>query len=222
MIEKYLIEESIWNIANIIKEDCKPFLKEFGKKPLFRGTEKKIKTIMELKPRTDRKPRDMHISVQTELNNMYKKKFGVALRSEAVFIAPKQTTALMYGNKHFFFPRGKFDYYWNPDVPDTYVTLNKINHPWMSCLNDRNYIDKYIKSINAVAYSKDDYSVLVKNTLEFLKADFINTLQKEIVDKTIKNKDGVHSDNNEMMFIVKSYYLVNYMTYPNLYDTLMV
>lgn len=139
--KEFLTEDnqvSVKQAINLIKRQCKPFLSESHKIPLYRGMNSYKDGAYVLDVRKDRKPRDSAIIVHNTMNLWFEKHFGVKFRSESVFTTASRATAARYGYPFFVFPIGKFKYVWatkyyeddNSEltIQDTISVANHIDH----------------------------------------------------------------------------------------------
>lgn len=112
----------------IIFKDCQPYLKEMRKNRadhfFYRGTRKRGDAITEIKPRQDRYPKDTPQDVQDYIDDFFQKKFGWRPRSQGVFTSYKDDDAKNYGSVHMFFPKGKYEYVFSPDVQDLWSYID--------------------------------------------------------------------------------------------------
>jgi hypothetical protein len=123
--------EEVKDIAEILMDNCAPFLKELKKTQykymLYRGYKKDVsKSVEFVKPRKNRRPKDTPLALHNLLDDLFKKKFGWKVRSEGVFVAPRNFPLSDYGRVYLFFPVGKFKYVWSPKVSDLYEELDWI------------------------------------------------------------------------------------------------
>ena len=137
--KKYPVEE----MANMIKKDCKSFLKEVGENSIYRGYKKQIKTIERIKSRSDRKPLGTPKEDHDMLNKMFKKKFGWKARSEGVFCSNDINDVQQYGIVHLFYPIGQYKYVWSPKVKDLTVNLEDFDN----YEDDFDTFDEYVEWI---------------------------------------------------------------------------
>ena len=116
-----MINATVDECADLIVKECKPFLKEFGKAPIWRGTKRAphyddvygIQTA-----RTDRRPKDTDQDVSDFMDTYFKKKYGWKWRSEGVFTST-YTNVDSYGERCLFFPVGNYKYLFHPEIADT-------------------------------------------------------------------------------------------------------
>jgi len=133
---KYINEKmSLPEIANeleLVKKSCKPYIELVKRnncrnKFLFKG----MYTSFDFKKRTvrkDREPLNMPSMLHKYIDNLFKKKFGIKLRSETIFVTTDVMWSIQYGTPNIIIPIGKFDYYWNPKIDDLYEDLPFTTH----------------------------------------------------------------------------------------------
>jgi len=119
------IDETVDEIAIILKKECMPFINEMKRGNIqswfFRATEKKIDTIREIKLRVNRKPRNIPKEIHDYMDMLFKKHFGWKVRSEGVFAtSDRYTISNIYGEPYLFFPMGKYKYVYHPQIGDIY------------------------------------------------------------------------------------------------------
>lgn len=111
----------------ILKKDCKPFLSQIRKKPLWRGMYQKPDSYDIRVPRQDRRPMNTEPELQKILDDIFKEKFGWKPRSSGVFVTGKRREAEKYGRSArticTIWPIGNFKFLWSPDVLDLYYIL---------------------------------------------------------------------------------------------------
>lgn len=120
---EYLTEkQGMMTAIKTVFKDCQPYLKELRKNRadhfFYRGTRKRGDTIIEIKPRQDRQPKDTPPEIQDYIDDYFQKKFKWRPRSQGVFTSYRTTEASSYGDLHMFFPKGKYDYIFSPEVQD--------------------------------------------------------------------------------------------------------
>jgi len=134
-LQRYLVEsdERILRYGPLIwrelKKNCKPFLKELkktglaGRNWIWRGADKGISTTpgyREIKPRGNRRPKDMPGPLHNKLDDEFYSKFGWHARSQGVFATSKSSTASSYGSAYIFFPTGHYEYIWSTQIEDLF------------------------------------------------------------------------------------------------------
>jgi hypothetical protein len=127
-LQQYINEEKtkdLQYLINMVKSDCKPFLREMKKAGqfLYRGYDNVEYSTTEVvyykkKVRSDRKPRDMYQNVHNKMDKLFDEKFGWKARSNGIFCTGDRTTALGYGTAFMVFPIGNFKFIWSPEVED--------------------------------------------------------------------------------------------------------
>jgi len=116
-------EHIIEQAADMIKKNCKPFLKVWNKRYfLYRGGD--FSTFFGKKDvRTNRKPLGTYKELHDILNDLFYKKFGWKPRSEAMFCTGSDEIATDYGTPYIVFPIGDFKYLWSPKIFDLFTEM---------------------------------------------------------------------------------------------------
>ena len=183
---KHYINESEDIPWEQIKKDCQPFIKEI-KNPncfLYSGRKEKLPYIKK-KVRKDRKPLDTPEVIHNALNDIFKKKFGIKLRSESLFVSKCIGQASGYGTPYIILPIGKYKLYSNTDITDLYSSLNQ-----------------YVNLTELVEFWTTEY-------IKPAKEDFMNRAQK-IVDGYKETTSPVKQrDKQEIMLVCDEYYAIN-------------
>jgi len=113
-----------------ILEKCKPFIKQSGGLPMFRGYTSSNGGGGTIDIRKDRKPRDSSQVTHDLLDQYFLKKVGAKIRSEGMFVTGDIKAAKYYGHPYFVFPVGEFKFVWgtyNGDpVRDTFFATQNI------------------------------------------------------------------------------------------------
>jgi hypothetical protein len=190
-------------------------LKNSGKF-LYRGIPKNTKNIHKIKPRIDRKPKDMQQIHHDSFNEEFKKKFGWNVRSEGVFVSSNLAEIKQYGETYLFFPIGEYKFVWSPKIEDlfSYITDELIDSSFTfkELYNyDPDYaLDHYMdiksyynkKSEKERQKIKDDFGKIIL-------IDYYDDIKKIV--NTYKNNnlyDAILSA-NEVAFKCNLYYLVS-------------
>lgn len=130
--------QELRQIMDVLEDNCKYFIREWEKAKigrfLYRGSAQKSKTILSIKPRKNRYPKDMPSSLHEAFDEMFKAEYGWYARSEGIFCTSKKSMAKAYGQPNLFFPAGKYDYLWSSRIPDLYSEIEG---------TDLYYYDKY-------------------------------------------------------------------------------
>jgi len=118
------------DMMTMLRKDCKPFLKENkGGELLWRGGYTIFDGTYTIHTaRKDRKPVDTTISVHNYIDKLFKAYHGWKARSEGVFATPSYKSTIRFGDPAIFFPIGRFQYLWEPQIKDLTTTLCKIFH----------------------------------------------------------------------------------------------
>lgn len=128
-LKKYMKDIELSKIPDILMKDCKPFIDEIrkGRKVgfLYRGTEKNILNLKKVKPRKDRKPKDMPEDLHKLFDKLFKKEFGWKARSEGTFVSGFIGIATSYGKPCLFFPIGNYKYIWSLEIEDLYSEVEE-------------------------------------------------------------------------------------------------
>lgn len=165
----------VHSITLKIKKDCKPFLKEIGKRKimLWRGTEKQIGDIKILRRRKDRKPFSSTKYTHQAFDELFLEYHGWKARSEGVFVSSEKDDLFSYGDDSYgFFPIGNYRYLWSPHVQDLWTTAivreraiskETIKERFKHMM--KNYTDKNLKNSqdSEISFDVDSY-FLVKDT----------------------------------------------------------
>lgn len=133
----YIKEEENWLIKSgrldPILKDCMPYLKKL-KKNNFRFIYSGRKTgevTFKKNIRKDRKPSDMPEEIHNILDEKFKEKFGVKVRSESLFGSVRINQASFYGIPYYIFPIGNnYSLIWNENIRDLYENLRKEMNRW--------------------------------------------------------------------------------------------
>ena len=109
-------------IFDLIRKDCKPFLKELSKcrdirNPLLSGRKGKP-SIFKGRVRKDRVPKDTPIPIHNYIDDFLEEMLGVRPRSNSVFCTTDFGDTVPYGSPYTLFPIGKYRLVYNPDVND--------------------------------------------------------------------------------------------------------
>ena len=209
---KYYLNEGNNNILDTIKNECKPFLNEFGNcykdnMFIYRGMRDDYDDIIIKDVRTNRKPRLVTMKLHEYLSKIGKELFGWNIREEGVFAANK-VTASKYGKPYIFIPIGSYKY----------VCIN-LNKSEIYSLYDR--YDSYIVKGNLIEMgrnkklkrkkwwlnSEEDNNIELQQIISILKKvetkiydEYKNRYKKKGLDKLLKNNNRL-----EAIFKCKKY-----------------
>jgi hypothetical protein len=127
------ISSNVEKIAEIIKNDCQPWLKKSGGFQVFRGINNRDDFIRPVDGeqgqksfhdmyigavRKNRQPKDSPVWLHEALNDYFMKKVGLPLRSTSLFCVRSSASASNYGSVYAVFPIGDFNYSWSKLVTD--------------------------------------------------------------------------------------------------------
>jgi len=215
--DKYIAQKVI--MPMLIK-DCKPFLREFlksqrtsGFRWFWRGTDKQITEIGQVKTRKNRKPKDTPQKTHELLDTMFFRKFGWKVRSEGVFTNPQPGTVMPYGAyAYVFIPIGKYRYVWSSTVEDLFsqmyrrkLTPDKADHLYSEITGDDEGLlpTSKVKHFVTMTKFKEWFKDPKGWFAEVLKRsdEIINTYQDDNMSMALAHR-------MEVTFNCKKYYLV--------------
>ena len=182
----YILEQenNVEEIVEIIKRDCKPFLKEFNK-PLYRGTHKKIKEdIVKIIPRTDRRPKDLSIEWHEWGDKYFLERFGWKARSEGVFTSFSEWFASRYGKSYLFFPIGKYKYVYSKNIMDFYRVRTILPAPPEEGTNEYDVLMKHYMSTytdkNASLFAKGHEIMFKCKSYYLIKKEYYSNIESAL------------------------------------------
>jgi len=194
--KQYLFEQdkSAEEIAEIIKRDCSPFLKEWHhQNPLFRGS-KINSTFEKFTVDKNRKPKHTYGPIHDVLNDAMHSMTGIYYRSEAVFTTGDVKIAEEYGTPCLFFPIGRYNYLWSYNVIDAY---NWFNLPLSRA--SKNYAVRRFGLTDPF----DNMDSYLKELKDFIASPRAGYIHNSDLNEAI-------STGHEIMFACDSYYLLDY------------
>jgi len=214
-LKRYLTEsKSIIDVIKLLEDYCQPFIKDLmatglTHKFLYSGRRESGKDIFKKSVRINRKPLDTPIVVHNKLDELFKKKFGVALRSSSVFVTPNYMLATEYGNDaYMIFPIGKYSIYWSEKISDLY---DHINDRWITLYTSNkkpiyNNLMLYLSDPMSTGLSEEELTdpknkKIIKSELNKI----INTYKKN----DLKGLFSVSNSRREAMLVCKEYFMVN-------------
>lgn len=132
---QFLLEDSPVDLIQFLKKNCLPACNDIAATGKFLGrgmTKAEGMTFVEggtvfnggvLVPKNNRKPKDTPEWAHNLFDKYFDSKFGVKLRSKAVFASKDSSHALDFGKLHIVIPMGKYDIYYSNHVRDltTYI-----------------------------------------------------------------------------------------------------
>ncbi|WP_300760234.1 hypothetical protein [Janthinobacterium sp.] len=110
-------------------DECKPFIDQSHGAFLYRGIQRpegkfKMETpedyeyAYRMTVRKDRRPLDTDIEDHRAVDEFLKLQYGIAGRSQTVFVTGDDYVAEGYGEVFLILPRGEFKFLWSPDIGD--------------------------------------------------------------------------------------------------------
>lgn len=115
-------------LEEIISE-CQPYIQQSKGEFIFRGIKHPFGefqiigtdiTAYKMDVRMDRHPRDSDQFTHDESDKFLRDKFGIAGRSQALFVTASPSVAEGYGPVYVILPRGEFRFVWSPKIGDLY------------------------------------------------------------------------------------------------------
>jgi hypothetical protein len=219
-LQSFLINE-IYNFGEIVKmlqSRCKPFLLELKscKGFLYRGQfSRTIPDIEEVKPRTNRKPRNTPQEIHSIWDGEFKKKFGWKARSEGVFVTSDAVMAENFGRLYLFFPIGPYKYVWSDKYMDVTNDMDREIYEYFydKERNSELSLNRIWHESTGGRLNRDE------KVFQKWKEDNIGRIDKVMIKACKSVVDNYIDDDmswailqgNEMTFKCKSYYLVNRM-----------
>jgi hypothetical protein len=151
-----------------IKKQCKYYIdlvknNNCSNKFFYKGMNKQHDFDI-IKTRKNRKPLNMPLKLHNYIDKLFKKKFGVKLRSETIFVTSDIIWSGGYGFPSIIIPIGKFDYYWNQHIDDLYEDF-----PFFTSNNNiEKNLDKYKKEIIKIVdgYNKNKNFKVMKDVFD--------------------------------------------------------
>lgn len=197
-LKQYLTEELDPDVVvKILKKDCTPFIKDVaphindGPFKLFRAMERNTGSISKIKTRMNRKPKDTPQEIHDMLDKEFKRGFGWKARSQGVFVTGDIYQAEAFGSYvHYFWPIGQYSFIYHPNINDLTEELKDMD---------------ILKLTTATPGSKYSYEIRPTHTKKELEKEF-NKLVRGYKQFDIEKARGSF---NEIIFRVKSYYIMN-------------
>ena len=124
------LDVSLNEMVDLIQEECQPFLKDWKSKYvkhfLYSGRNYGFE-FGEGKVRKNRKPKDTPQEIHQMVDDWFKKKFGVRVRSNSMFLSFNRSVAINYGNTtYIIFPIGKYKLFSSSSVEDLYIDIKEM------------------------------------------------------------------------------------------------
>jgi len=170
-------EDRILTLAELIKQDCKKFLKERSKdKLIYRGMSRSIRPsgqvmigsstvpYYEKVVRNDRTPVSMPGRVHNMLDDWFYRKFHMFARSSTMFCYGEGAikAASQYGKIHAVFPIGNFQYIWSKKVHDLFNLLDSKQ------IIDNPHEEDVVDLLNSLGYKSDDLKGAMSSSAEIM------------------------------------------------------
>lgn len=205
---KQYLTESITNfmeIVDIIKKDCKPFLKEIKGADdfLIRGIKNNGKDFKRYTVKGDRPPRDTPKELHDFYNKMFKKYHGWNVRSEGVFTWNLWRKNNWTGQFHSYmmFPIGQYSYIYSREVDDLY-----------------NYVDDLLLKQEGFTPASSDILKHIDDRIMDKLENLIKSKYKTTGIRSIMGKMPL----SEVVIKCKSYYMVDTKYYEHLREELNI
>ena len=173
---KEFLSEGVSKSIDEIITECQPYVQQSKGEFIFRGIkhptgEVHIRdtniTAFRMDVRTDRHPRDSDQFTHNESDKYLRDKFGIAGRSQALFVTGSPSVAEGYGPIHVIIPRGEFKFIWSPKIGDLYGIEFDSREDAEQAMADFEYqtTDLYdaIESRNEIMISCKDYYAIPYN-----------------------------------------------------------
>lgn len=116
-----------------------------------------------LKPRTDRKPLNMHPNVQRLLDDIFLKKFGWKARSSGVFASGNKHGVAGYGTVYEIYPTDGYKFLWSPKVGDLYEAVFWDEYGYVDT-DDPDFVEKMnsYKDKNLIDAIMSEHEVMIQ------------------------------------------------------------
>ncbi len=135
-------------VLNKIEDKCSHYLNEVRKRNywLYSGRRNDSDLLIHKKVRKDRRPKDTPLDLHFYLDELFRMKTGIKLRSNSVFGIRSYDIARKYGTVYVLFPIGNnYSLWYNPDVNDLWSEVSWI-HKEQRSLDDED-IQKFLKDL---------------------------------------------------------------------------
>lgn len=126
--KQFLKEDAGITLEKMLNE-CKPYIQQAGGQFIYRGIKSPTgeitvstpagdRTAYRMEVRKDRRPLDTDIDTHNFADEWMKREFGIAGRSQALFVTGDANSAKGYGEPYIILPRGDFKFIWSQHVAD--------------------------------------------------------------------------------------------------------
>lgn len=197
----FLTEQSTNEMAQYIKRDCQPYLKQGGgvQFNLYRGMEANETTFVHKSVRKHREPMSIPPAVQQFIDKWFQNKFGHPYRRNGLFATGSRQQADEYaknninnsGDTYMIYPIGQFSFVWSSTIDDLFEKISQVD----MYLHDE-YGEQYTLGVVA-----GDYPSTLSKLQQKLLLDMLNANTFKTTDLKQAAKSG-----NEVMIACDSYY----------------
>ena len=183
----------IKNLADQIKKECKPFLKDnmsqiLNGKYLCHSTEltselryDEGKISYDIKLRDDREPRDTDKDYHDAANDYLEHKFGVRFRSKSIFTFPNFANK-GYGDPFVVFPVGDYKVCYSPKVYDAY------NEVFEGSFKTSSHRKEFVKTTNIVdeVFGSTKFGKFLMSYVDELSKDVRASIYQDMLREIIE------------------------------------
>jgi hypothetical protein len=180
-------------VIKFIRDNCKPYLKMKGSKPLYRGiagSEDKYIFIGTVRKR--RWPKDTEEEMHKLFNRAFKSVFGWSCRGEGLFVTSDIDQTVEYGEPFAIFPIGNFEFVYSDKIEDLYD---------FRYLQGVDFLDKLNSPILKKYKNKWEYEITHYERQKMLKK--YPEIMEEFVKKYYSNKNFPKAGNTGHEIMIK-------------------
>jgi hypothetical protein len=205
-------------IIRLLKTDCKPFLKEYTGRFLYRGSSNTYGDIEKVIPKKNRRPLDTPLELHNIWNNAFKKKFGWNVRSEGVFVTGDDFQAGEFGAYvYLVFPIGEFKYVWSSKYKDISADTSTDNDEisiYEYFLDRKHKHEMEIKKIwfkenRFKTFNRQEFDEWKKKREADIHKDIVMRTEDMINSFTDRNFKKAIKSGNEISIKCDAYYMVS-------------
>jgi hypothetical protein len=177
--------------------------------------------VLEIETRKDRNPKDSSLQLHKLLDKWLFDETGIKFRSEGVFAAKSTDIATRYGDAYVIVPKGNVHYCWSPYIDDAYLLFNEneSGQELTDLLHNRSarkILDPIAKEMGIAQSDIKDFIDELLKPKKFGVKKAISILSK-FPNIWVFDKDLVQCpEQNEIMIVCDSYYLVGLADYEYL------
>ena len=114
-------------------------------------------------PRSNRKPLTTNDKVHKTADAFLKKKFGIAFRSNSIFVSRSKDLAKTYGDVYAIFPLGKVHFCWSEHADDFTAAYLNYKHKYVELARAKSLTDDDVNDMmESFEYHFDDDSLQEK------------------------------------------------------------